>query len=294
MLAFLAGEAFRDLRRAGRVAASATALIMLSLTAAGAFWIVSANLGHAIARWRESVRVIVYLRQEPAAPAALVETVGALPGVASVRYVSKAEALASLRQALGRDAAVAEQLAANPLPASLEVMPAAEAATREGARALMTTLAGLPDADEVAGGTEWVERLAHWQRLLRLLGLGLGGVLAVAAILTVTTATTLVLHARRHETEIMRLVGAPEFAIRVPLVLQGGIQGLLGALVAVGILVLGHRLLAPRLEPLASITLGLSALAFLTPAALGGLVGAGTVLGGLGGFLARGPREARR
>lgn len=294
MIGFLAGEALRDLRRAGRTAASATALIMLSLTAAGAFWIVSANLGQAIAQWRDRVRVIVYLRHEPAAPAALLETVRALPGVASARYVSKADALASLRQALGREAAVAEQLAVNPLPASVEITPAPEATTREGARALMTTLAGLSEADEVAGGTEWVERLAHWQRLLRLTGLGLGGVLAIAAILTVITATTLVLHARRHETEIMRLVGAPAFAIRVPLVLQGGIQGLLGALLAVGALVVAHRLLAPRLEPLASITLGLSALAFLTPGALGGLVGAGTVLGGLGGFLARGPRETGR
>lgn len=294
MLTFLAGEAFQDLRRAGRVAASAIALIMLSLTAAGVFWIVSANLGRAVGQWRDRVRVIVYLRQEPASPASLVESVHALPGVAGVRYVSKADALASLRQTLGRDAAVAEQLAVNPLPASIEVTPAPEAATREGARALLTVLAGLPEAEEVAGGTEWVERLAQWQRLLRLIGLGLGGILGVAAILTVTTATTLVLHARRHETEIMRLVGAPEFAIRVPLVLQGGVQGLLGALLAVGALVLAHRLLAPRLEPLASITLGLSAVAFLTPAALGGLVGAGAVLGGLGGFLARGPREAGR
>ncbi len=107
----------------------------------------------------------------------------------------------------------------------------------------------------------WVERLSQWQRLVTTIGLGVGAVLAVAAILTVTTATTIILHARRDEMEIMRLVGAPEATIRLPLLLQGMLQGLLGALLALGALVLTHELVAPRLEPLVNITLGLSRVA---------------------------------
>jgi len=61
-------------------------------------------------------------------------------------------------------------------------------------------------------------------------------VLALAAILTVTTATTLVLHVRRAETEIMRLVGASEAVVRLPQLLQGMVQGLLGAVVALALL----------------------------------------------------------
>jgi cell division transport system permease protein len=293
VLGFLIGEALRDLRRAGRVALSAIVLITLSLAALGGFWLLSSNLARAVANWRERVRIIVYLKREPAASEAqaLVDRVQGVPGVAGVVYISKADALKSLREVLGKDASVVGQLPTNPLPASLEVTPAAEAATPQGARALLVRLQALPEADEIAGSVDWVERLSQWQRLVTTIGLGIGAVLAFAAILTVTTSTTLILHARRHEMEIMRLIGAPEATLRLPLLLQGMLQGLLGALLALVALVATHELVAPRLEPLVNITLGLPHLAFLPPASLLTLIVAGTVLGALGGWLAREGRE---
>jgi cell division transport system permease protein len=287
VLGFLAGEALRDLRRGGRTAVSAIVLIALSLGALGAFGLLSSNLGRAVGEWRDRVRIIVYLSREPADASALVRRVQAIPGVSAARYVDRTQALASLKRTLGKDAAVVDQLPANPLPASIEVTPAAPAATSAGARALLDRLARLPEADEVAGGIEWGERLAHWQRLLQSIGLVVGGLLAVAAILTVTTATTLVLHVRRDETEIMRLVGAPEYVIRLPLLMQGALQGLVGALAAVLVLGVAHRLLAPHLMPLVTVTLGLPGVTFLPPIVLAGLVLGGTMLGGLGGLLAR-------
>jgi cell division transport system permease protein len=293
MLGFLVGEAFRDLRRAGRVAVSAVVLITLSLGALGGFWLVSSNIGRAVAKWRDQVRIVVYLKREPSAGdvAVLLDRVRAMPGVAGAVFIGKADALRSLKQVLGKDAGVVDQLPSNPLPASLEVTPSITAITPEGARDLLTRLAALTETDEVAGGGDWVERLAHWQRLLATIGLGVGAVLAVAAILTVTTATTLILHARRHETEIMRLVGASELTIRLPVLLQGMMQGLAGAVLALGALVITHSLVAPRLEPLVNLTLGLSKIVFLTPLGVLALLSAGTLLGGLGGWLARAARE---
>jgi cell division transport system permease protein len=221
---------------------------------------------------------------------ALLQRVRAMPEVASASYVSKAEALASLKRVLGKDASVAEQLPVNPLPASVQVTPTAAGATPEGAGALVERLAGLPEADEVAGGVEWVERLGQWQRLLATIGLGTGAVLGLAAILTVTTSTTLVLHARRQETEVMRLVGAPEAAIRLPLLLQGLLQGLAGAGLALVVLRVAHQIAAPHLEPLTSLTIGLPHLEFLTPTATVTILLAGAVLGAFGGTLARGRR----
>ena len=293
MLGFLIGEALRDLRRAGRVAVAAVLLITLSLAALGGFWLVSTNVGQATAHWRDRVRIIVYLKREPPAAdlQALMERVQGMPGVGAVRYVSKAEALGTLKQVLGKDASVAEQLPTNPLPASLEVTPTAEGATPDAARALIATLAALPEADEVGGGIDWIERLARGQRLLDVIGLGVGAVLALAAILTVTTATTLVLHARREELEIMRLVGAPELVVRAPLLLQGMLQGLVGAVMAIWVLIALYTIAGPRLEPLVSQTLGLERLTFLRPQTVVVLMFAGTMLGGFGGWLARGRAE---
>jgi len=293
VLGFLIGEALRDLRRAGRVAISAILLITLSLAALGGFWLVSSNIGQATDHWRDRVRIIVFLKREAASgeTATLVDRVTAMPGVSAVRYVGKAEALGTLKQVLGKDASVADQLSVNPLPASLEVTPTAEGATPDGARGLIERLAALPEADEIAGGSQWIERLAQGRGLLNAIGVGVGAVLGLAAILTVTTATTLVLHARRQETEIMRLVGAPELMVRLPLLLQGMMQGLLGAMLAIWVLIGSYTLIAPRLEPLIHQTLGLERLSFLRPENVAALMLAGTVLGGLGGWLARGRRE---
>jgi cell division transport system permease protein len=291
---FLLGEALRDLRRGGRVAISAIMLITLSLAALGAFWLLSSNLGQAVAQFRERVKIVVYLKREPPAAeaSALAERVRRMPGVSSVRYVGKAEALGTLRQVLGKDASVADSLPQNPLPASLEITPTDEGSTLEGARALVTRLTTLPETDEIGGGVDWIERFAHGQRLLWVFGLGVGAVLALAATLTVTTATTLVLHARRDEMEIMRLVGAPEHVVRMPLLLQGMMQGLMGAMLAVWVLIVCYALAGPRLEPLVSEVLGVTRLAFLQPLNIVALMLAGTLLGGVGGLLARGRPEA--
>jgi len=293
MFPFLVSEALRDLRRAGRVGLAAILLITLSLGALGCFWLLSLNLGRAVTQWRERLRVVAYLREEPkpAAVEDLVARVQALGGIQRVRYVSRAEALALLKRSLGPQASVVEQLPRNPLPASLELTPDEETATPEGTRALVQRLSALPEVEEVQGGAEWVESLAQWQRLFQLTGLGVGAVLALAAILTVTTATTLVLHVRRDEMEIMRLVGATETVIRLPLLLQGMAQGLLGAVVALVGLEGAYILLAPRVEPLLTLTLGLGRAVFLSTPQVALLLAGGAMLGALGGLLAKGRAE---
>ena len=287
---FVLSETLRDVRRTGRVGVSAVVMIGFSLVALGGFWLLSSNLGRAVSEWRDRVRIVVYLKREPA-PAevpALLERVREIGGIASVVYVGKADALQSLRGALGKDAAVLEHLPSNPLPASIAVTPTGEAATPDATRSLLARLSALPESEEVVGGLEWVERLAHWRRLLQMIGLGVGALLGLAAILSVTTATTLVLHARRQETEIMRLCGAAETLIRLPLLLQGMFQGLVGALLALAILVVAHRLVVPYLDPILDLTVGLPHLYFLPAWDLALLAIAGTLLGGLGGYLGRG------
>lgn len=290
MFAFVAGEAARDMRRAGRVGLAAVLLITISLAALGSFWLLSINLGRAVAQWRDRVRVVAYLREEPPARSVddLLGRVREAGGVAKVRYVSRAEALATLKSSLGAQADVVDELPRNPLPASVEVTPDAAATTPEGTRALAQKLSALPEVDEVQGGFEWVESLARWRRLLGLIALGVGGALALAAILTVTTATTLVFHLRREENEIMRLVGATEAVVRLPLVLQGMTQGLAGAILALASLEVVFFLLAPRLEPLLSVTLGLSRAVFLSAPEMLALMLGGAALGALGGLLTRG------
>lgn len=294
MLSFLVGEALRDLRRIGLVGASAIALIALSLAILGGFGLFSLNLERAISQWRDRVRLVVYLREEPAAGKVddLIRRIEAVEGVQAARYVSKAEALQALKRSLGARAEVADQLPRNPLPASLEITPDALRTTPDGNRDLVTRLEALPEVEEVQGGTQWVEGLAQFRRLCEAVGLAVGAVLAVAAILTVMTATTLVLHLRRDELEIMRLVGAAESVIRFPRLLQGGLQGLLAAVLALAGLEVAFALTAPRLEPLLAITLGLEGAHFFSVPQMLLLIGGGAALGAVGGMLGTRPARA--
>ena len=273
---------------------SAVLLIALSLAALGGFWLFSLNLGRAIGQWRDRVRVVVYLKEEPAAAKIedLLRAIESVGGVQRSRYVSKGEALQSLKRSLGAEAGVAEQLPRNPLPASVEVTPDQNTATPEGTRALVRRLAALPEVDDVQGGAQWVEGLAQFQRLFQLIGLSVGGVLGLAAILTVTTATTLVLHLRRDEVEIMRLCGATETVIRLPRMLQGMVQGLVAATIALAVLEVAYAVAAPRLEPLLPLTLGLQRAIFFSVPQMLLLIAGGAALGALGGLLARGRAHA--
>src|SRR3989304_3608278 len=94
MFSFLVGEAVRDLRRAGRGGLSAVLLIPLSLAALGAFWLVSINLERAVTQWRERLRVVAYLRDEPRpeAVAELVRQAQAGGGSQRVRSASRGAA----------------------------------------------------------------------------------------------------------------------------------------------------------------------------------------------------------
>ena len=102
MLSFIVSEAFVDLRRAGRVGISAILLITLSLTALGGFWLLSLNLGRAVGQWRDRVKVVVFLKDEPTPDALtdLTRRVEDLEGVQRVRYVGQPVAFVVSREPL--------------------------------------------------------------------------------------------------------------------------------------------------------------------------------------------------
>jgi cell division transport system permease protein len=92
--------------------------------------------------------------------------------------------------------------------------------------------------------------------------------------------------------EIMRLVGATERVIRWPRLLQGMAQGLVASIVALATLEVAYALAVPRLEPLLPVTIGIERVLFLSPSQALAIIAAGTMLGAVGGMLARGRAQA--
>jgi cell division transport system permease protein len=158
---------------------------------------------------------------------------------------------------------------------------------------LVDALRRMPGVTDVRYDREWVARLQAIVRTVRAVGAGLALVLVLAAALTVASVVRLALHARRDEIEIMHLVGAPLTYIRGPFVMEGVLQGGLGALVALGLLVLLYATARVRLDAAAVTMPGLGAAApsFLPAPWIAALVAGGMAVGCLGGLVAA--RSAR-
>jgi cell division transport system permease protein len=144
-------------------------------------------------------------------------------------------------------------------------------------------MAGVAD---VRYDRQWLTRVLSAINVIRGVGLILGSVLTVAAALTVANVVRLALYARRDELEIMDLVGAPQAFVRGPFVMEGVLQGGIGALLAlIALAVAFLALRASYLVPLASV-LNMSSIHFLPAGLCLLLVVGGMGVGCLGGLVA--------
>lgn len=280
-------EALASLWRGRQAAVVAIVTNAAALTVLGALLLVTRNLGPVADRWRAAAELSVYLRDEVTADdlAAVERLLAASPLVAERQYVSKEEALTRFRREFTDLAAITDGFPDNPFPASFEVRLRPEAARAGAADELAARLARLAGVADVRYDRQWIERVVGAITLVRGVGLGIVGILMLAAALTVVNVVRLACYVRREEIEIMQLVGAPLAYVRGPFVVEGILQGGLGA--ALALLALGVVFLAVRgaYGRLAAEVLGVPGLAFLSwPVAAGVLVG-GMAVGCVGGLI---------
>jgi len=281
-------EAAISLWRGRQAGLLSTATIALALFVLGGFLAVTANLQRLGAEWSNSAELSVYLKDEVTPDERRAVEAVLIPGdvIASREYVSKADALARFKQTFGELAATMDGAGDNPLPASIEVRlrpgPGASAAVD----ALGGQLRQMPGVADVRYDRQWLNRVLSAIAIIRGVGLVLGAVLTIAAALTVANVVRLALYARRDELEIMQLVGAPQAFIRGPFVMEGVLQGGVGALLALA--ALGATFIALRgryLAPLAS-AMNMTSIHFLPLELCFLLVIGGMTVGCLGGLVA--------
>lgn len=281
-------EALVSLWRGRQAGVLSTATIALALFVLGAFLVVTANLEQLSEQWSRSAEMSVYLKDEVtgAERSAIEQLLAPGPAVAAREYVSKAEALARFRRTFGDLSPAIDGLGDNPLPASFELRLPGDPAAHAGIDALAARLRQTPGVADVRYDRQWLDRLLAAVTIVRGIGLLLGAVLTIAAALTVANVVRLALFARRDEVDIMQLVGAPQAYIRGPFVMEGVLQGGIGALVALGALGAGFFLVRARyLAPLAS-AVNLTSIRFLPAELCLILVVGGMLVGCAGGLVA--------
>jgi cell division transport system permease protein len=240
---FFLREALRALRRNAVPSFAAVATVLVTVLVLGVFIpVVQATTG-AANEIREKVLVDVYLKND-ATDADIARVRNKIeqdtPGVGRVQFISKEEAIKAEREAGRGD--FYDLLGSNPLPDLLRVTPdrpedivrvrdALAPMSPSGERTVIDS-----SIDEVKDRKENTDKILSATRVVKLtMGL-LAGLLALASLLLVANTIRLSMYARRREIEVMKLVGATDWFIRWPFVIEGVLVGALGGITAITLL----------------------------------------------------------
>jgi len=234
---FLLNEGWEAAVRNGVATLAAVSNTAVALLILGALVLFGINVEH-IAALQAQAAVITVELAEDADSGEVGKALWANPLVSDVRFVSKEEALRQTAQRVGLDAELLETdigdepLFANPLPDSFTVKTADPQDIPQVAR----------EAGQVAGVTkvhyaqQLTEKLLALSRGIRISGVVVAALIAVATLMVISTTIRLTIYARRQEIRIMQLVGATNWFIRIPFIIEGVLEGLAGGAVAAAIL----------------------------------------------------------
>ena len=234
---FFVREALRGLRRSSAPALAALLTVLLTAVVLGVFIpVVQATTGTAN-EVRSRVVVDVYVKDSATQleQAELRNAIENTSNVKSVEFISKGEALERAQEKNPKAFEEgAELLGSNPLPASFRVHP--EDPDRLDEIVTRLTAGGEPQLaaiDEVRDREEDTDKILSATGLVKALTAGLAVLLVLASIALIANTIRLSIFARRREVEVMKLVGATNWFIRWPFVIEGMIVGFLGGLLAV-------------------------------------------------------------
>lgn len=240
----LAREALLSFRRAPLLSTLSITTIAFSLFTVGLFGLVAINLRQALQGLEERVEIVAFvLRGTPAETITLAtQDIAAFPEVQEVTYVTEEQALARARRELVEFRDAYRDLQVNPLPASIEVR--LKPGNRDAATVdrVAQRLRGFGFVNDVRYGREWVQKLDHLRNITGVVGLVIGLAFAAVAVVIIGVTIRLTLLQRAREIAIMRLVGATNWFIRGPFLLEGALKGLLGGLLSLVLCYAGYLL----------------------------------------------------
>ena len=286
-LSYFFDEAVGSLWRGYKTAFIAMATIAVAFFVLGGFLLVTTNMERLFSRWQEAAEFSVYVRDDATAEqrAGIERMLRDSQLVKAVEVISKEEALRRFKRNFGALAQATSEMHENPLPASIEVRLAPDADPSQ-VGALAGTASSLPGVADVRYDRQWIQRLMTAVGFVRAGGFSLAAILVFAAALTVASVVRLTLVTRRDEIHIMQLVGAPLAYIRGPYLVEGLIQGGVGAAMALVLLWVTFVLVRTRISPVVAAAIDPAAMMFLSLPTIAGILAGGMIVGCTGGLIA--------
>ncbi|MGO9882042.1 MAG: permease-like cell division protein FtsX [Solirubrobacteraceae bacterium] len=248
-IGFFLREALRAMRRSAAPSFAALATVLVTLLVLGVFIPIVQATNGAANSVRSRVLVDVYMKTSATAAdeARVRKELLATPHVKSLQFVSKWQAY---EQQSKLDPAAYRLLGANPLPDTFHVIPDNPANVLAVRNSLTPNGQMIdPSIQSVSNKRSDTKKILEVTNLVTITAAALTVLLTIASVILIANTIRLSLYARRREVEVMKLVGATDWFIRWPFVIEGVVVGAAGALLAIAVLGLAKVLL---LDPLAS------------------------------------------
>ena len=224
-------ETYKSIRRNGFMSFASISTVAVSLLGLGMFLMIFLNTNNLAQYLENQVQISVYM-QDSATDKELTsvkDKLTKMPGVVKVTQVNKQQALERFKKRLGDQEQLLNSLGKeNPFPNSFEV----QVDNPDRIKVLTPQIGQLPKVETAKFGQEVVEHLFQLTKILRLGGIVLVVFLAMATLFIISNTIRLTVFARRKEVIIMKYVGATDWFIRWPFLLEGMTLGFFGAVVA--------------------------------------------------------------
>jgi cell division transport system permease protein len=272
-------EGFSGFKRAKLSMFAAVFTICVSLLLLSFFAILFLNANSVVNSLREKVEMEAFLNDQLSTDK-ITEVKGLvemLDGVREVHYVSKEEAAKIFQQEFGED--IFKILNFNPLPASFKIFLKEGYKTAKHAESIVQQVKSLKGVDDVIYRKQLLEMLDERAKLFLWITLGVGIFITLSSVILVANTIRLAIYAKRKIIQTMKLIGATRGFIRLPFLLEGFLQGLLGGLIATGIVFVLFNYLEQWL------TVSLSQFVYVQPYYYSIIIGVGCVLGLFGSMI---------
>lgn len=249
---YFAQETLKSLKRNGFMTVASISTVTVSVLILGSFLLLFLNSNHIASHLENSVQISVYMKNETREDQINIigSEIAALPGVTEIKTVSKEEAMERFKKRLGENAGILDALEDNPLPYSFDV----HVDTPERITEIIPKIQGMRHVETARYGKEVVEQLFQFTKVLRYGGILLICLMALGTLFIIVNTIRLTVFARRREISIMKYVGATDWFIRWPFMLEGITIGILGAILSAVLLQIGYGAVITKIQ---------SALAFL-------------------------------
>ncbi len=219
-----------NLRRNIGMTAAAVIAIAVSLTALGGVLVMRQAINKASVQWRGGVEMAIFLNPQVTTneTSAIKQELSTMAGVQKYHYVDKAAAYKEFKTIFGGNSDIIGVLSVADMPPSFRVVPSKAQDINE----LGKQFDGQPGVLRVSYAAQEIQSLLTQFHRWRILGYGLTVGVLIAAVALIVNTIQLAIFARRREVAVMKLVGATNWFIRVPFMLEGFIHGITGAIIA--------------------------------------------------------------